>query len=91
MAENGFFSHTGSDGSSPRERVANTAYSGQYRAENIAGGNADAETTVQQWVDSKTGHCKGLMLSDVDELGAGYVEEPSSQYTHYWVQNFGRE
>ena len=41
MAENDFFSHTGSDGSNFSQRMRDAGYTGSPRAENIAAGNAD--------------------------------------------------
>ena len=88
MVMNGFFSHTGSDGSSFVTRVGRTNFSGTPVAENIAAGNSSARATVQQWVGSD-GHCKNLMLQRATHIGVGVAR--GSRYGWYWVQVFGRK
>ena len=61
-------------------------YVWQTAGENLAGGNATAEATMQQWLDSD-GHCANLMNPAFTELGVGYF--PGGPYTTLWVQNFG--
>lgn len=87
MAQNSFFSHTGSDGSSFVQRVRRTDYSGLPIGENIAGGGREAASVVQRWIDSD-GHCRNLMNPDATKLGVGYVV--GGQYGTLWVQVFGR-
>lgn len=78
------FSHTRPNGSS-----CFTVISGSYRrvAENIAGGHATAEETVDQWMNSPP-HRANILDPALEELGVGYCHAPGSAYEHYWVQLF---
>lgn len=85
MYENGFFSHTGSDGSTISKRVqkmnrSKTKWRGL--GENIARGQKNLETVLQDWMDSP-GHCKNIMNKSHTHLGA-------AQTGSFWVQNFGQ-
>ncbi len=87
MAENNFFSHTGSDNSSFVDRVRRTGFQGAPMGENIAGGGLEAAGVVQRWVDSD-GHCRNLMNPSATKLGVGFVR--GGPYGSSWVQVFGR-
>ena len=78
------FSHTRPNGSS-----CFTVISGSYHrvAENIAGGHATAEETVDQWMNSPP-HRANILDPALKELGVGYCHAPGSAYEHYWVQLF---
>lgn len=93
MAEQGFFSHTGKDGSQPWDRVDLTGYQWSVVGENLALGTTTPEATVDGWMESD-GHCANIMEPDFTELGVGYFYTASPhdpQYLgHYWTQNFGR-
>jgi uncharacterized protein YkwD len=92
MADNDFFSHTGSDGSNAGTRIGRTNYQFSYWAENIAAGQSTASNVVNGWMNS-TGHCKNIMSSTATELGVGYMfEDPDAfnNYRRYWTQVFGR-
>ncbi|TPV95080.1 MAG: CAP domain-containing protein [Myxococcales bacterium FL481] len=86
MSDREFFSHTNPDGEGPGDRMDKANYSGNTWGENIAGGNATAEATVQQWMDSD-GHCRNIMNGNFTLLGVGYY--PGGQWGHLWTQNFG--
>ena len=92
MANNNFFEHTGSDGSSAGDRISQAEYSWQSWAENIAAGQRDIPTVVQAWLTSETGHCKNIMSSSLTEFGSSLVTAPpgSARFTRYWTQNFAR-
>lgn len=91
MATNNFFSHTGSNGSSVGDRASSAGYSWTAIGENIAAGTSYSAVgaVVQGWIDSP-GHCANLMRSSYKELGAAKVSNPSSTYTVYWTQVFGK-
>ncbi len=40
------------------------------------------------WINSPR-HCENLMSPDLREIGVGGVTVPGSQYSTYWVQDFG--
>ncbi len=92
MAEHDFFSHTGSDGSSPWVRMARAGY-GSYRAaaENIAAGYPSPEAVVAGWMNSP-GHRANILNCNLEEIGVGYVfqnpDTGNTNYGHYWTQDF---
>ena len=70
MVNGGFFSHTGSDGSSPAERVAREGYAWAAVGETIAAGHSTPEWAVSAWLASD-GHCAIIMGPRFTQLGAG--------------------
>jgi uncharacterized protein YkwD len=89
MGDMNFFSHTGSNGSTPWQRITSAGYTYTAAAENIAAGNATASSVVDGWMAS-TGHCNNIMNGNLKHLGVGYYSRSGSSYTHYWTQDFGK-
>jgi uncharacterized protein YkwD len=87
MACNGFFSHTGSDGSSPSMRISREGYSWSAIAENIAAGYGDPASMVTGWMGSQ-GHKDNILNPNYTEVGIGYVYVAGSPYGAYWTANF---
>jgi uncharacterized protein YkwD len=85
MATNNFFSHTGSDGSTPWDRIRRTGYSYRSAAENIAAGYRTAEDVVQGWYNS-AGHRQNMLNCNLREIGVAYADGGS--YGRYWTQVF---
>ncbi|WP_426754436.1 CAP domain-containing protein [Myxococcus sp. Y35] len=90
MGINNFMSHTGSDGSTPWQRMTWAGYSYRNAAENVAAGYSTALAVVNGWMAS-TGHCNNIMNPVLVHIGIGYYNAPSSSYRHYWTQAFGRQ
>ncbi len=91
MACNGFFSHTGSDGSSPADRVTRYGYSFSYLGENIYAGSGpynSPQAAFQAWMNS-TGHRENMLSPNFVHVGIGYMYEPNSPYGSYWTADFG--
>ncbi len=91
MACNGFFAHTGSDGSSPADRVARYGYSFSYLGENIYAGNGSynsPQAAFQAWMNS-AGHRENMLSPHFVHVGIGYRYEPNSPYGGYWTADFG--
>ena len=84
-----YFDHNSLDGRSPWDRIGATGYQGSAFGENIAAGRRSAQEAFTQWKNSP-GHCSNMLNPNFNELGVGYANAPSSQYRHYWVQNFAR-
>lgn len=86
MARNGFFSHTGSDGSSAGQRITRQGYSWSTWGENIAVGYPSVSAVVQGWLGSE-GHCRNIMDPDFSEIGAGYAvgQYGGSPSARYWT------
>ncbi len=84
MADNGFFSHTGSDGSHVGDRATAAGYSWTAVGENIGQADVSAEEIVDLWMNSP-GHRANILGPDFTELGVGTDDGG----TKLWVQVFG--
>ncbi len=93
MACNLFVSHTGSDGSSPFERMTRFGYAFSAAAENVAAGYATPAEVVQGWMDSP-GHRENMLDPAYTQIGIGYVfnsgAETQENYFNYWAMTLGR-
>ncbi|AGK05608.1 hypothetical protein K649_11590 [Meiothermus ruber DSM 1279] len=86
MQRNNFFSHTGSDGSNPGQRIARAGYSAASWGENIAAGYPDMNTVIRGWLDSRSGHCEAIKSASFSEIGAALVQgDASNTYRTYWT------
>ncbi|MCR9113638.1 MAG: CAP domain-containing protein [Rhodobacteraceae bacterium] len=83
MARRGFFSHTGSDGSSIGDRVRAQGYGFCFVAENIAKGQGSLEQVLADWANS-TGHRRNMLAPEAREFGL--VRGPGN----LWVMVLGR-
>ncbi|MFC5805649.1 CAP domain-containing protein [Streptomyces formicae] len=84
MAARGFFDHTDPDGDDPWERAAQAGVGG-LGAENIARGQADAETVMRSWMNSD-GHRANIVNCEYRTLGVGvYLADGGP----WWTQDFG--
>jgi uncharacterized protein YkwD len=66
-------SHTGSDGSNIGQRVTRAGYSWSRVGENIAVNYANANTVVDGWLKSSTGHCENIMDPRFTQLAVACV------------------
>jgi uncharacterized protein YkwD len=93
MACNGFFSHSGSDGSDVEARVAKQNYSGTQVDENIyATGDTSSsapELAFQFWMASPPTRASILNDSYAD-VGISYIYEPSSPFGGYFTIVFAQ-
>lgn len=84
MAGNNFFSHTGSNGSTPGQRATAAGYAWRGVGENIAGGYGAVSATVEGWMRSD-GHCAILMNPGYLDMGLACVNQSASTYKRYWT------
>ena len=86
MVLNNFFSHTGSDGSSPGQRFSRQGYPWRMYGENIAVGYPTVSSVLQGWLGSE-GHCRNVMNPAFTEIGAGYAIGPfgGNPAARYWT------
>lgn len=93
-----YLKHTGSDGSSPEDRIKSTGYqaawhdlgNGSWRyvsQENAAAGQNSAAEVVDAWMNSD-GHRAAIMDPHAEEIGVGFEIDNVSGRT-YWIQTFG--
>ena len=81
-------SHTGSNGSTMRQRVEVTGYLGwNSLGENVAAGQPSVSSVMDAWMGS-SGHRANLLSTSFEHVGFGMAS--SSSGTPYWTQNFGR-
>jgi uncharacterized protein YkwD len=83
MAAQGYFSHTGLDGSAPWDRTGAQGYTGNGVGENIAQGYPSPQAVVEGWMGSD-GHRENIENCSWTSIGVGYHAASNT-----WVQNFG--
>jgi thermitase len=88
MAANSFLSHTGSDGSSPWDRIARAGYPMITGGETVGGGYTTAQAIVQGWMDSAP-HQAILLNPEFQDIGVGYAYNANSTHRYYWTADFG--
>jgi uncharacterized protein YkwD len=88
MATKNFFSHTGSDGSTLRQRVPAAGYNYRKAGENIAAGQNSVAQVVADWMASPS-HCVNMMQPEFRDLGVSCKSNASSEYKIYWTLELG--
>jgi uncharacterized YkwD family protein len=86
MARNNFMSHTGSDGSSPFDRMKRYGYNYRWAGENVAAGQSSPQDVMRSWMNSP-GHRKNILNGNFRDIGVGYAR--GGRYGTYWTQKFG--
>ncbi len=93
MATNDFFSHTGSDGSNPGQRITQAGYVWYTYGENIAAGYSSPSSVVAGWMGS-AGHRANILNHCFQDIGVGYVYDTGDTYPggtwgyiHYWTMD----
>jgi len=85
MATHNFFSHTGSDGSSPWDRFSDAGYRMTAGGECVGAGYSTPAAAVQGWMNS-SGH-RAIILGSYCDVGVGYATGGS--YGYYWTLDVG--
>lgn len=80
--------HTGTDGTTPAERLLRSGYSGGYAGEATAWGFQDARQAVEFWMNSPS-HQPILLNRNATDVGVGYIEDYSSANIWHWTADFG--
>jgi uncharacterized protein YkwD len=89
MATLNYFSHTSLDGRTFDQRIRDAGYSAPTSlGENIAAGYSTPQAVVDGWMTS-SGHCSNIMSPSYKSIGIGYAFAASSNFRHYWTQDFG--
>ncbi|OGO42280.1 MAG: hypothetical protein A2Z04_05880, partial [Chloroflexi bacterium RBG_16_57_9] len=87
MAEKNFLSHTGSDGSSPWDRIKRENYPLLSGGETVAGGQQPPADVVTAWLGSKP-H-REILMGQYRDIGAGYAFRAGTDYGYYWTIDVG--
>jgi uncharacterized protein YkwD len=88
MATHNFFSHTGSDGSTPGERITRAGYPWSEVGENIASGVSTPHKLVADWLASPH-HCANIMTAGFRQMGVAFAVNRESKNVIYWTEDFG--
>nr|WP_128382341.1 CAP domain-containing protein [Streptomyces cavernae] len=83
MAAHNNMSHTGSDGSTPGDRITRAGYAWSTYGENVAYGYSTPEQVMAGWMASP-GHRANILNCAFKEIGVG-LAQPGD----YWTQDFG--
>jgi uncharacterized protein YkwD len=85
MATNNVVGHTGSDGSSPADRMRKAGYP-QALSENLARGPGSPQVVVRAWMRDRADRAN-ILDCDARAMGVGVAFRGR---TPYWTQDFGR-
>ena len=83
MACHGLISHSGSDASSPSQRIAAAGYTAS-RASEIIYGSGYPQTAFDWWM-SDTTHRNEILNANVTEMGVGYAYMADTAHGYYTV------
>ena len=87
LAAHNIFSHTGSDGTFPEERLHRAISALRFMGENISGGRKNPADAIRDWMASE-GHRANILNIDAVYLGVGAVYVPTSRFKYYVTQIF---
>jgi uncharacterized protein YkwD len=83
MAFNDFFSHTGSDGSLPPERIARAGFRAAAVGEILAAATSNPGLVVETWMGRDQ---RDVVLDPrLTHIGVHYVVRDRTAYRHYWT------
>jgi uncharacterized protein YkwD len=89
MVSANFFSHTGSTGQNPGQRIAAAGYASSTWGENIAAGQPTVASVVAGWMASD-GHCANIMNPAFRDVGLACVAgNAGNSYRTYWTMALG--
>ena len=92
MAANNYWGadpHTGTDGTTLRQRVPAAGYNYATAGENVAAGQTSASQVVADWIASPS-HCSNIMTAAFVDIGVSCKYNPSSTYQYYWTLVMGK-
>ena len=86
MACHGLISHSGSDASSPSQRIAAAGYAAS-RASEIIYGSGYPQTAFDWWMSDQV-HRNEILNPNVTEMGIGYAYNPDTARGGYYTVDF---
>lgn len=87
MACHGLISHSGSDGSSPSQRVAAAGYIAS-RSSEIIYGSGYPQTAFEWWMNDQI-HRDEILNPNATDMGIGYAYSSQTAYGSYYTVTFG--
>jgi uncharacterized protein YkwD len=88
MSRDDRLSHTGADGGTTWQRIADAGYRPAVVGENLAAGQATVAEAMGDWRRSST-HFAAMTDPRFRHVGFGYEPGRSLRYPTFWVQHFG--
>jgi uncharacterized protein YkwD len=89
MAINNYMGHIGTDGSTPWDRIARTAFAGTPLGENVAAGQPNVKAVVLAWSNSPP-HCANMMSDQATVMGYAWAIKAGTQYRIYHTMLTGK-
>jgi uncharacterized protein YkwD len=89
MLDHDFFDHTGSNGSSPGDRMKAQDYKFSTWGENIAWGQSTTQIVMDAWLKS-AGHCANIMNAAFTEIGVAALYPTSSPNSPLWTMDLAK-
>ncbi len=89
MIDHNFFDHTGSNGSSPGDRMKIQGYTFNTWGENIAWGQSTTQIVMDAWLNS-AGHCANIMNANFSEIGVAALFPNASPNSPYWTMDLAK-
>jgi uncharacterized protein YkwD len=86
MAKTGTISHTGSDGSTPEQRMRAAGYGGSTGEEAIYGGSATIDDAWYFWVNDKV-HTNMMLKPEYTVVG---IAMANAADRYYYTMDFGK-
>ncbi|MFQ5858522.1 MAG: CAP domain-containing protein, partial [Anaerolineae bacterium] len=84
LATHNHWGHTGTDGSTPQERMRRAGYPLGAGEELLAANSIDVDAIVQFWLRNPE-YQSALMNVNYVDIGAGYAYDPNTDYRDYWT------
>ncbi len=89
MLDFDFFDHTGSNGSSPGDRMKTQGYKFSTWGENIAWGQGTTKIVMDAWLNS-AGHCANIMNASFSEIGVAALYPAATPNSPLWTMDLAK-
>ncbi len=90
MALNNYMSHTGSDGSTPWQRMLQAGYAGRWGGENIwVGYSSGTPQDAMTWWMNDAPHRDNILGQYYQDIGVGFAYCPTGTYRYIYTIDFG--
>ena len=90
MAHNQLTSHTGSDGSTPLQRISQAGYPWHFAGEIIGWGFSGNHQVMLAWWLNSDIHRQMILSTTYQDFGLSYVNMSGSEWGYYWTITMGK-